>query len=115
MPISPADAFLIPLFAGEVGIPLIGMHMLSTIEPAEGDALATRLAAQADAFRAKGPEVARQIAEVARLLARAGLVAAPPPATFDEYLRWADATIAAVAAATGPDVPAGATAVVGRG
>jgi hypothetical protein len=108
MPLAVADAFLVPLLVSEIGIPMIGMRILSTFPPSDA------VTAQASAFRAQGAEVGRLIQDVERLLARSGLDVPPRPDTFEDYLRWADAAVAGVARATGPETPAGAVAAVGR-
>jgi hypothetical protein len=106
------DAFLIPLLASEVGIPMAGVQLLTALDAPP--AFAPTIAGQIAAYRVHGPAVGQQIVEIEEMLARNRLPVPPRPDSYDDYLRWCDATVKAVAGATGPTDPAGAVAALAR-
>jgi hypothetical protein len=113
MALTLLDAFLIPLLGAEIGIPMMGVQLLEGLGPVE-EPLRAHVAAQVAAYRGTGPQVATQIAEVERLLAKHGLAVPTRPNTYVEYVQWSDATVHTIALATGAETAEGAVAAVGR-
>ena len=113
MPLTRADAFLIPLLAGEVGIPMAGTHFLNALGAAEG-ALGDRAARYRDAYRQSGAAVGAQVVDVEARLVRSGLAPPPRPDSYALYVRWSDEAVRLVADATGPMVPEGVLGALGR-
>lgn len=113
MRLSLANAFAVPLLCGEVGIPFIGMEMISHVGHAD-QALQERIADQRRAYRDKSDQVAMRILDVERILQRSELVAPSRPSSYVEYTAWGDAACHAVLEATGPHVAEGALAAFGR-
>ncbi len=78
MAITLHDAFVVPLYCGEIGIPMFGMEMLRSLGHADGE-LATRVAAQAEVYRNNGPQVGARIVDVEGMLRAHGLAVPPRP------------------------------------
>ncbi|MDB4946376.1 MAG: hypothetical protein JWP97_5910 [Labilithrix sp.] len=113
MAMSRADGFLIPLLAGEVGIPMEGMYVLGTLAGSDG-ALGERMARYLDMFRQTGAAVGAQVVDVEARLVRSGLTPPVRPDSYPLYVRWSDEAARLVASITGPDTAAGALAGLGR-
>lgn len=113
MPLSLHDAFVVPLYCGEVGIPMFGMQMLNSLGAVSGE-LGQRVDEQRAVYQSNGASVGNQIVEVERILTAAQLAVPPRPNSFADYMKWSDAACKAVLDATGPTDPAGATAAFAR-
>jgi hypothetical protein len=113
MPLSLHDAFVVPLYCGEVGIPMFGMQMLNSLGVVSGE-LGQRVGELRAVYQNNGANVGGQIVEVERILAGAQLPVPARPNSFADYMKWSDATCKAVLDATGPTDPAGATAAFAR-
>ena len=113
MALTLRDAFIVPLYCGEIGIPMFGMQMLRSLGAVDG-ALAERVAAQTEIYRGNGPQVSEEIVEVERVLAAHQLAVPARPNSFADYMKWSDAACKAVLDATGPETGQGATAGFGR-
>jgi hypothetical protein len=113
MALTLRDAFIVPLYCGEIGIPMFAMQMVNSLGTVEGE-LAARVAAQRDVYRGNGSRVSEQIVEIERILVANKLAVPARPNTFAEYMQWSDAACKAVADATGPEAPEGAIAAFGR-
>jgi len=114
MPLTLADAFLIPLFAGEIGIPFEGMELMSSLG-AQEPPLRDAVAAYQGAYRQTGARVGAQVLDVELRLTRSGLAVPSRPNSREEYLRWSDEVVRQVASLTGPEQPQGVLAAAGRG
>jgi len=113
MPLSLHDAFVVPLYCGEVGIPMFGMQMLNSLGLVSGE-LGQRVGEQRAVYQNNGPHVGNQIVEIERILSAAQLPVPARPNSFTDYMKWSDAACKAVLGATGPTDPAGATAAFAR-
>lgn len=108
------DAFMIPLICTDVGIPIAGFKMLSSLGPVQGP-LAPRVEKYIDIYRRSGgPFVAQQISDVEGRLTKYGLAIPPlPQGTIEQYGEWYFAIVKTVADAAGPKSPEGALVLLG--
>ncbi len=111
--VTAADAFELTLLATEIGTPMGGMQLLTSLGTADGE-LAVRIAAQQGAYAALGPAVGAKIVDVEARLQRSRLPVPARPNTYAEYLQWSDAVAFAVAGTAGPERPEGALSALGR-
>ena len=104
--LTPLDAFMIPLMCTDVGIPISGFKMLSSLVPLQGP-LATRVEKYTEIYRRSGgPFVAQQISDIEGRLTKYGLAIPPlPQRTIEEYGEWYFAIVKTVADAAGPKGP----------
>lgn len=108
------DAFMIPLICTDVGIPIAGFKMLSSLGTVQGQ-LAARVEKYADIYRRSGgPFVEQQIQDVEGRLTKYGLAIPPlPQGTIEQYGEWYFAIVKTVADAAGPKSPEGALVLLG--
>jgi hypothetical protein len=100
---EPREAFFLGYLTSYVGIPFRGMDILNAANKHSSDALAARVAAQIDAFRAKNAETIDSVMRVEALLGTHGLPLPGRPQTLDEYKKWSGDASKTAGAATTPE------------
>jgi len=100
---EPREAFFLGYLTSFVGIPFRGMDILNAANKHSSDALASRIAAQIDAFRAKNAETVDSVMRVEAILGKHGLPRPARPQTLDGYRTWSGEASKTAAAATTPE------------
>ncbi|HLY59237.1 MAG TPA: hypothetical protein VKV95_00580 [Terriglobia bacterium] len=112
--LTPLDAFMFPLICIDVGIPIAGFKMLSSLGPAQGP-LAARVEKYVNIYRQSGgPFVAQQISDAEGRLSKYGLAIPPlPQGTIESYAEWYLAIVKTAADAAGAKSAEGSLVLLG--